>query len=118
MSTNPGPMQDFSTGATRSSDVGKLDPEGFLSPRVVERYCQYLHKHRTDAAGRTRASDNWQGGMPRARYVKSLLRHVLAVWLLHREEPCEAEMDDSLCAIIFNAMGLLHERLHGRNITD
>ena len=67
-------MRNFETGATRDSDVGKLDYEGFLCPLVLERYAQYLHKHRQTANG-MRDSDNWQNGIPRDVYIKSASMH-------------------------------------------
>lgn len=107
-------MKQFNTGATRSTDADKLDFEGFINPAVVRRYAQYLHKHRIQADGNTRESDNWQKGMPAFRYVKSLLRHVIDLWLHHRGQSHLAEYSDEeecICAVIFNASGLLLEKL-------
>lgn len=107
-------MTVFDTGATRSADNDKLDPEGFLHPAVLRRYCQYLHKHRVQADGKIRESDNWQKGMPVWRYVKSLLRHVTDTWLHHRGQGHLAEYadeEDCICAVLFNAQGLLLEKL-------
>ena len=53
-------MRTFDTGATRDSDNDKLDYEGFLSPLVLRRYAEYLHKHRKQSDGKIRTSDNWQ----------------------------------------------------------
>jgi hypothetical protein len=78
-------MTTFGSGATRSADDDKIDPEGFLSPLVIERFCQYMHKHRKQGDGALRASDNWQKGMGQARYVKSLWRHFLDVWRIWRQ---------------------------------
>lgn len=101
----------FDSGATRDGDTGKLDYEGFLSPLVLERYAQYLNKHRTMADGTERSSDNWQNGIPLAVYIKSTLRHVIAVWTMHRGWPHKEDMEEALCAVLFNAMGYLHETL-------
>lgn len=109
-----GSMTEFETGATRSAEEGKLDPEGFLHPAVLRRYCQYLNKHRVQADGKLRDSDNWQKGMPIARYVKSLLRHVFDVWMHHRGQSQLVEYEDPedcICAAMFNAQGLLLEKL-------
>src|SRR5262249_20215749 len=54
----------FKTGATRDTDTGKLDYEGFLSPLVLKRYAEYMHQHRVMKDGAMRASDNWQRGIP------------------------------------------------------
>ena len=102
-------IRTFDTGATRDLDTDKLDYEGFLAPIVLERFAQYMHQHRQTAAG-WRDSDNWQKGIPIAQYVKSLLRHVMTVWLAHRRgEPLPQE---ELCAMLFNAQGLLFEVLN------
>ncbi len=104
-------MRTFDTGATRNLDENKLDYEGFLSPLVLERYAQYMHKHRKQADGVLRESDNWQKGMPIKEYMKSLWRHVMDVWRQLRGLPGEDEIEDSLCATIFNSSGMLHELL-------
>lgn len=107
-------MRTFETGATRSADEDKLDYEGFLSPLVLQRYAQYLHKHRVQADGKMRASDNWQKGIPIRVYVKSLWRHFMQVWLWNRDYDHEdIDVEVSLCAVLFNAMGMLHEILKG-----
>jgi hypothetical protein len=111
-------MRAFATGATRSSDADKLDYEGFLSPAVLKRYATYMHKHRRDADGKLRDSDNWQKGMPRTVYMKSAWRHFVDVWTMHRSVPDDGRRDplfeDALCALLFNVMGYLNELLEGR----
>lgn len=108
-------MARYVTGATRSNDADKIDPEGFLSPLVVRRYAEYLHKHRIQADGKPRESDNWQQGMPIPRYMKSAWRHFLTWWTLHRGWPVpDADIEDAICAVIFNAQGYLHERLKAK----
>lgn len=106
-------MRTFDTGATRSSDAGKIDPEGFLSPLVIERYCQYLNKHRVQADGKLRDADNWQKGMGKSTYMKSAWRHFLDMWKTHRTTgPVEREVfEDSMMAVLFNVMGYAHECL-------
>lgn len=106
----------FESGATRDTDAGKLDYEGFLSPLVLERYAQYLHQHRYTADGSLRAGDNWQLGMPLNAYIKSALRHFMDWWLIHRNwrkatHDLQGDIEDALCGVIFNAMGYLHEYL-------
>ena len=56
-------MRTFDSGATRDDDKEKIDPEGFLSVPALEAYFAYMHKHRKQADGSLRASDNWQKGM-------------------------------------------------------
>lgn len=100
-------MRQFESGATRTSAEGKLDYEGFLSPIVIERYGQYMHKNRLQPDGTLRESDNWQKGIPLDAYMKSLWRHFLEAWKIHRGG--EGDMEEALCAIMFNSMGYLHE---------
>jgi len=101
-------MRQFETGATRDTEEGKLDYEGFLSPFVLRRFAEYMHKHRVQADGSLRASDNWQKGIPVDAYMKSLCRHFMEVWLEYDQGRIDAE---SLCAMFFNVQGLLHESL-------
>lgn len=110
-------IRKFDTGATRDTDEGKLDYEGFLSPLVLERYAEYMHKHRFQADGNLRDSDNWQKGMPRKVYLKSLWRHFMDTWKLMRGISVkDVTLEEALCAILFNAMGLLHELLIKRDL--
>lgn len=111
-------VQVFPTGATRDADRDKLDYEGFLSPDVLRRYAEYMHRHRVQADGTLRDSDNWQKGIPREQYMKSLLRHVIEVWSYHRgcsvkpRSPRDPQdIEEALCGVIFNASGYLFELL-------
>lgn len=106
----------FDTGATRSGDNNKPDIEGFISPLAMSEYIEYMHRHRRMADGSLRTSDNWQRGITFTQYSKSLIRHVHQFHLLERgyqvkdwdtKEPVEIE--EVLCAVVFNAMGYLHE---------
>ncbi len=107
--------REFSSGATRNSEEGKLDYEGFLSLLALARYAQYMHKHRHLEDGSLRDSDNWQKGIPLSAYMKSMWRHLIQVWCWHRlPDICVADeeketLEDALCGMIFNAMGYLHE---------
>ena len=110
--------RQFETGATRDSEEGKIDYEGFLCPMVLERYGQYMNKHRIQSDGQLRASDNWQAGIPISVYIKSLLRHVWDVWMILRghvrKDPKDGHVISLLeacCAALFNVMGIMHETL-------
>lgn len=111
-----GKVRTFDTGATRDTEDGKLDFEAFLSPLVLKIYADYMHKHRKRSDGTMRDGDDWQRGIPTDVYMKSLMRHVMDLWLMHRGEPDEsrANTDEALCGIIFNAMGYLFNYLMGR----
>jgi hypothetical protein len=104
-------IRRFPTGATRDTEDGKLDYEGFLAPRVLERYACYMHEHRVQPDGTMRASDNWQKGIPKDAYMKSLWRHFMEVWTCHREGVEGKRLEDALCAVMFNTMGYLFEVL-------
>ena len=114
-------IRTFETGATRDSDDGKYDYEGFLSPLVLERFAAYMHQHRKMADGSMRASDNWQAGMPLAVLVKSAWRHFFAWWKIHRggtvldeRDGHEVTVDEAICGVLFNAMGYLHETIKAK----
>jgi hypothetical protein len=109
-------MREFDTGATRDTDENKLDYEGFLSPLVLERYAQYMNKNRIQADGKARASDNWQKGIPKDAYMKSAWRHFMEWWTRHRGLPNFC-VEEAICALLFNAMGYLHEILKSRHPT-
>jgi hypothetical protein len=50
-------MRKFKSGALRDNDTDKIDFEGLLSPLVLERFGEYMHRHRNTADG-VRDSDN------------------------------------------------------------
>lgn len=108
-------MRKFDTGATRDAVGDKLDYEGFLSPLVLERYAQYMHKCRLQSDGQLRDSDNWQKGIPLDVYMKSMTRHFMAVWSAHRKY---THTEEDLCALMFNVMGMLYEVLKERAIQE
>ncbi len=101
-------MRTFKDGATRNDDIDKLDFEGFFSPLVMERYAEYMHKERKQADGKIRESDNWQKGIPLKSYMKSMWRHFMDVWKLHRGFTAKESLEVALCALMFNVMGYLH----------
>jgi hypothetical protein len=104
-------MRTFDTGATRDNDDTKVDLEGFLSPTVLQRFGEYMTVNRVQADGSLRASDNWQKGIPREAYMKSMFRHFMEVWTGHRAGNVS---EDALCAMLFNVQGYLHETLKAR----
>lgn len=112
-SSTPETIRKFDTGATRDTASGKLDYEGFLSPIVLKAFAEYMDKNRVQSDGTLRDSDNWQKGIPTDSYMSSLWRHFMDVWLLHRgyEAREGVDMEEALCATIFNAMGYLFEHL-------
>ena len=107
-------MREFSTGATRDNDTDKYDYEGFLHPLVLERFAVYMNKHRKQADGKLRDSDNWQKGIPKDAYIKSAWRHFMDWWFEHRGLKSREGLEDALCALMFNVMGYLYEHLKER----
>lgn len=107
--------RSFESGANRNSDEGKLDFEGFLSPSVLKKYAEYMHKNRKLEDGSLRDSDNWQKGIPKDVYMKSMWRHFFDVWSSSRGLETEEDQATNLCALMFNAMGMLHELLREEN---
>ncbi len=109
-------IRTFDTGATRDTANGKLNYRKALSPIVLQRYVQYLNAHRKQADGSMRDFDNWKQGILIEAYFEGLGRHDMAVWLLYDGFPAEdnhgsVTLEDTLCAIIFNSSGWLHELL-------
>ena len=111
-------MRTFDTGATRDSDTDKPEFIGFISPEAWVRFGDYMHDHRFQADGTKRASANWRKGIPRAVYIESLMRHMMDLWQFwwmeqDGQEAEHKEVEDALCAILFNTQGFLHEYLKG-----
>lgn len=108
------PIRTFPTGATRDTDAGKLDFDGFLCPLVLERYAKYMHKHRELPDGTLRPSDNWKQGIPLVAYRKSIWRHFQEFWKAAWGYPSGVDIEDAICASIFNYSGYLHELLKAK----
>ncbi len=103
--------------ATRDNDTDKIDYEGFLSPLVLQRYGEYMRKHRNTADG-VRDSDNWQhlfGEKHCDVCMKSLLRHVMDLWLFHRGYQGRDDIEDALCGVLFNTQAYLYKLLKDKN---
>jgi len=113
-------MERFNSGATRSNTDERNDPEGFMSALAIERYCEYMTKHRKQADGTIRDSDNWQKGMPFGRALKRMWRHLMHLWIRHRgfnpsDQYAAVDMEEDLCAIMFNTNVMLHQLVKKRH---
>ena len=104
----------FDTGASRDAEGEKLDYEAFLSPIVLERYAVFMHENRKMADGSLRDGDNWQKGIPKDVYMKSAWRHFMSWWAQHRDVSAKEDIEDAICALLFNASGYLYEMLRPR----
>ena len=114
-------IRTFDTGATRDTTEGKHEPWGFTSALAEKRFCEYMHKHRKQADGNMRDSDNWKKGMSVDVYKHSLSRHVQDLRLILEGFPHQAEerdLEEVLCAILFNTQGMLFETVKKRIINE
>ena len=119
METKP-EVQQFSTGAYRDISDNKPDFEACFSPLVLTRYANYIASKRevpTFKDNGVRPDDNWQMGIPKESYMKSKIRHLISSWTIHRgfqacdEKGNKIDLEESLCAELFNTMGYLFEIL-------
>jgi len=118
-------MREFKSGATRDDDNGKVDYEGFLAYSVLEAYGNYMNKHRIQADGKVRDSDNWQKGFGEKHFdvcMKSLWRHFLDFWAIHRgykrydnKDGHEITAIEAGCAMLFNIMAYMYKLLPFEN---
>ncbi len=106
--------RQWETGANRNSNEDKLEFARFLSPLVLKRYCEYMHKHRLLENGDLREPDNWKnlfGEDHDQVCTDSLARHFLDLWITTEGgEPRESKQE-ALCGILFNAMAILYKEL-------
>jgi hypothetical protein len=113
-----GVIRKFATGATRDTSQNKIDPEGYISPLVIQAFCEYMLEHQKQSDGSMRPSDNWQklfGNTPaehRDVCIKSLYRHMLDLLILHdgysqmtrMEKGKHVTTRDALAGVMFNVM--------------
>lgn len=112
-----GQLRLFQSGATRDTARDKPEPWGFTSALAEKRFCAYMHEHRKQSDGELRDSDNWKKGIPLEAYKHSLSRHIQDLRLILEgfpEQAVEADIEEVLCAILFNTQGLLHETIKKR----
>ena len=97
----------FKSGAIRNNTIGKFDYEGFVNPAVENSFARYMHRHRKMEDGTYRDADDWQKGIPIEEIIKSMLRHVCDIHLLHRgyevidEKGIKVDFEDCLNAVKF-----------------
>lgn len=107
-------IRTFASGATRDTDSAKPDYAGFTDPLVLERFGEYMNKHRTLPDGSMRGSSNWKLGIPQEDLFISAFRH-FHDWDMWRSgyQGRETE-EDAICAVIFNANAYLRGLLRAR----
>lgn len=113
-------IRKWDSGATRDTSEHKLDYDGFFSPIVLQRFAEYMNKHRVQSDGGLRDADNWQKlfGTPEEHKkvcMQSLLRHVMDLWLFHRGYEGRDTKEEALCAIMFNSMAYLYAELTNKD---
>ena len=103
----------FDSGATRDTNLGKLEHRRFKSFAVDHRFHEYMNKHRTQSDGSLRDPDNWKRGIPLDVYADSLYRHVHDLMLEIEKSGFTnvLALEELLCAVRFNTDGMLHELL-------
>lgn len=111
-----GEIRQFTTGATRDTNEGKLEFARFMSPIVIKRYAEYMNLHRKQTDGNLREPDNWQnlfGDKHEDVCMDSLWRHLMDVWLINKGFKNEAreDLESALCAILFNTQAWLFKIL-------
>jgi hypothetical protein len=94
----------FDSGAIRDTQEGKPNFYECISPFAMWRYGLYMNK-----AASKYGADNWTKGIPIESYIQSLERHLLKL-KMELKYGYTMEEGDHASAIIFNAMGLIHEQ--------
>jgi hypothetical protein len=108
-------VRQFETGATRDTNEGKVDYRGFISPKAMRRFGEYMLTHQVQADGTKRSSDNWKKGIPVAAYVESGVRHMFDFWDAYEDGKLDV-CDELACAVLFNIQGYLHERMKRKDM--
>lgn len=100
--------RQFSTGATRDTAIGKIDPARYVHPAVVKAFATYMYEKQSMPDGTVRAGDNWQKGIPPEELMSSLARHYLDIWLHLKGESALATepLDRALNGARFNVDAL------------
>lgn len=94
----------FKTGAIRDTQVGKLDFIETISWTALNRYAKYMTEKK-----KKYGQGNFKKGIDIDSYERSLLRHI-DKYLRNKYEGAKDEVrQDHLSAIVFNAMGIMHE---------
>lgn len=116
-------VRHFESGANRDTEAGKIDFAGALAPEVLAAFGRYMHSHRELPDGTVRSAGNWKHGFPRDVILRSLLRHVMDLWLIEetgksvRPETGEpVDIDDALGGVLFNVQALWLETLRSRQL--
>lgn len=94
----------FKTGAIRDTQEGKPDFIECMSWTALRRYIQYMTEKKSKYG-----EGNFKKGIPIESYEKSLIRHFDKYIRNRYENGSDEPNEDHLSAIVFNAMGIMHE---------
>lgn len=101
----------FKTGAVRDKQEGKEDYVETISWSGLRRFAQYM-----TAKKKKYGAGNFKKGIPIESYEQSLVRHVQK-YLANKYEDEDIEGGEChISAIIFNALGILHEEERAKRI--
>jgi len=97
-------MRTFKTGAVRDDDNGKESYVETISWTALKRYAQYMTSKKAKYG-----QGNFKKGIPIESYEESMVRH-MQKYIANKYEGGNCEKDeDHLAAIVFNALGIMHE---------
>lgn len=99
-----GKRQEFSTGAVRDTEDGKINILDILEYLPVECLVRVAAWYKKGAEKYSK--DNWKKGIPTRRFLSSACRHLYLYVAGHRDE-------DHLSAVVFNVLGVIWNELKG-----
>jgi hypothetical protein len=98
-------VTEFETGAIRDTSEGKEDYVETISWLAMQAYARYMTKKAS-----VYGPGNWRKGIPEESYERSMMRHAQK-YLANKYDGASLEpTEDHLCALMFNVIGLIHER--------
>lgn len=103
-------LTTFKTGAVREDKEGKPDFVETISFTALHRYAQYMTAKQAQYG-----KGNFKKGIPIESYEKSLMRHIDKYFRNKYENGSDEPNEDHLAAIVFNALGIMHEEEHAKN---
>lgn len=98
-------ITQFKTGAIRDSQEGKPDFIETISWTALNSYAKYMtgKKVKYGAGNFKKGIDDWS-------YEQSLMRHADKYFRNKYENGKDEPNEDHLCALVFNVLGLIHNR--------
>lgn len=97
-------MRKFKSGAVRDSEDGKEDYIETISWTALKRYAQYMTSKK-----KKYGEGNFKKGIDIESYERSLARHLQKYLVNKYEGGKEEPEEDHMAAIVFNALGIIHE---------